>query len=94
MKKILLGLSAATTAMGYSPVMARACSVCLTGDSGPIGDAYNWSVLFLMATPYTVVGCVGAWLVYKYRRSTAKKERVEGQPSVAPLALNTKESGR
>jgi hypothetical protein len=77
MRKVLLGLSAAATAIIHDPATARACSVCLTGDSGPMGDAYNWSVLFLMATPYTVIGSVGAWLVYKYRRATAKQRRLE-----------------
>jgi hypothetical protein len=93
MKKILVGLSAAATAIMHNPAMARACSVCLTGDSGPMGDAYNWSILFLMATPYTVMGCVGAWLLYKYRRA-AKQRRVEREQPLAQLALNYKESGR
>lgn len=64
----------------------HACSVCLTGDSGPMGDAYIWSVLFLMATPYAVMGCVGACLVYKHRRrASAKEKRVEGEPPLAQL---------
>lgn len=94
MRKILLGLSAAATAIIHEPAMARACSVCLTGDSGPMGDAYNWSILFLMATPYTVMGCVGAWLVYKYRRATAKQRRVEREQPLTQLALDYKENAR
>jgi hypothetical protein len=94
MRKVLLGLSAAATAIIHDPATARACSVCLTGDSGPMGDAYNWSVLFLMATPYTVIGSVGAWLVYKYRRATAKQRRLEREQPLAQLALDYKESGR
>ena len=93
MKKLLVGLSAAAMAIMHNPAMARACSVCLTGDSGPMGDAYNWSILFLMATPYTVMGCVGAWLVYKYRRAT-KQPRAEREQPLAQLALDYKESGR
>jgi hypothetical protein len=94
MKKILLGLSAAFSAIIHDPATVRACSVCLTGDSGPMGDAYNWSVLFLMATPYTVMGCVGAWLIYKYRRATAKQRRAEREQPLAQLALDYKENGR
>jgi hypothetical protein len=94
MKKVLVGLSAAATAIMHNPAVARACSVCLTGDSGPMGDAYNWSILFLMATPYTVMGCVGAWLVYKYRRGTARQQRTEREQPLARFALDTKESGR
>ena len=94
MKKVLAGLSAAGAAIIHNPEVARACAVCLTGDSGPMGDAYNWSILFLMATPYTVMGCVGAWLIFKYRRATAKQRRVEREPPPAHLALDYKESGR
>lgn len=94
MSKILLGLCAAATAIIHDPATARACSVCLTGDGGPMGDAYNWSILFLMATPYTVMGCVGAWLIFKYRRATAKQRGVEREQPPAQLALDYKESGR
>ena len=94
MKKVWAGLSAAAAAIIYNPAVARGCSVCLTGDSGPMGDAYNWSILFLMATPYSVMGCVGAWLVYKYRRSAARQQRVEREQPLAQLALDYKESGR
>jgi hypothetical protein len=89
MKKVWLSLSAAAMAVIHDPALAHACSVCLTGDSGPMGDAYNWSVLFLMATPYTVMGCVGAWLVYKYRRAAAK-QRPEGEHSPAQLWITTR----
>ena len=94
MKKARFAMGAAALAIAHDPVMARACSVCLTGDSGPIADAYNWSVLFLMATPYTVIGCLGAWLVYKYRRA-AKQQRMEvEQQPLAQLTLDYKESRR
>lgn len=93
-QKTLLGLTLAAMAVIRAPAMAHACSVCLTGDSGPMGDAYNWSILFLMATPYTVMGCVGAWLVYKCRRAAAKEKRVEGEQPLAQLTLNYKENGR
>jgi hypothetical protein len=94
MNKVWLGLGAVVTAITHDPAIARACSVCLTGDSGPISDAYNWSILFLMATPYTVMGCVGAWLVYKYRRAAAKQRLGEHEQPLAQFALDYKESGR
>lgn len=93
-QKTLLSLTLAAMAVIRAPALAHACSVCLTGDSGPMGDAYNWSVLFLMATPYSVIGCVGAWLVYKYRRAAAKDKRVEGEQPLARLTLNYKENER
>jgi hypothetical protein len=94
MKKAWFAFGATALVLAHDPVVARACSVCLTGDSGPIADAYNWSVLFLMATPYTVIGCLGGWFVYKYRR-TARQQRSEAeQRPLAQLTLDYKESGR
>lgn len=93
MSKFSLGVGAAAAAILHGPAIARACSVCLTGDGGPIADAYNWSVLFLMATPYTVIGCVGAWVVYKYRKA-AKQRLAEREEPLGDFALDYKESGR
>ena len=93
MNKLRLALGAAAAAMIYTSAMAHACSVCLTGDSGPVSDAYNWSILFLMATPYTVMGCVGTWLVYKYRKA-AKQRLGDGEQPLGQLAMDYKESGR
>lgn len=93
MKKVWF-FGAAALALAHDPVVARACSVCLSGDSGPIADAYNWSVLFLMATPYAVFGCLGGWLVYKYRRAAKEKRSEPEQRPLAQLTLDYKESGR
>src|SRR3990167_6556787 len=57
----------------FFPVIVLACAVCVSGAADdPLTDAFNWSVLFLMATPYTVVGSVAGWLVYTHRRAAAK----------------------
>jgi heme/copper-type cytochrome/quinol oxidase subunit 2 len=77
------------------PSLATACAVCVTGaGNDSTTDAYNWSVLFLMAAPYVVVGSVVGWLVYAYRRAAKRLERSEGTQTVIHLALNQKESGR
>ena len=79
-----------------APGVARACAVCLAGAADdPLTDAFNWSVLFLMAMPYTVVGSIAAWLFYAHRRASAKQR--EGRGKRAPilrLAWIHKESGR
>lgn len=77
-----------TASMGY------ACSVCITGASDPMTDAFNWSVLFLMVTPYTVVGSIAGWLFYTYRRSAAKKQKEQATVQPLVLALKPEESGR
>jgi hypothetical protein len=83
-----------TAAISAIPPAAHACSVCWGGDGGPSADAFNWSVLFLMAAPYSVMGSIAAGLFWSYRRSSRRREKAEtGQPLVS-LALNPEESGR
>jgi hypothetical protein len=51
--------------------LAQGCAMCKTALDGPIDpltEAFNVSSLFLMATPYTVVGTVGAWIYIASRR--------------------------
>ena len=72
---------------------AHACSVCITGAGDPTADAFNWSVLFLMATPYLVVGSIAAGLVLAYRRAVAKGKQTETPERVVHLAWNEKETG-
>jgi Na+/H+ antiporter NhaB len=77
------------------PAAACACAVCLTGAAGdPVADAFSWSVLFLMATPYAVVGSIVGWLAYTYRRASAKRENAAREKPLIQLAWNHKESGR
>ena len=74
---------------------AHACAVCLTGgDNYPLTDAFNWSVIFLMAMPYTVLGSIGAFLFYHYRRSAKKASEPNERTMIAPLTWIHKESGR
>jgi hypothetical protein len=81
--------------MLLAPALAHACAVCLTGaGDDPVTDAFNWSVLFLMAAPYTVVGAIAGWLVYAKRRSTAKVSTETAGEPVGSLTLIQKESGR
>jgi heme/copper-type cytochrome/quinol oxidase subunit 2 len=91
--KELLGTSGALAMLAVKPSIARACAVCVTGTHDAVSDAFNWSVLFLMATPYLVVGSIAGALFYAYRRAARKTEQHESQPAVH-LAWNHKESGR
>ena len=77
-----------------SQVIANACSVCLTGANDPTADAFNASVLFLMATPYAVVGSIGGGLFYAYRRKIAKPVTEQIEQPVVHLELNQEEAGR
>lgn len=78
------------------PMAAFACAVCVAGASNdPVTDAFNWSVLFLMAMPYTVVGSVAGWLAYTHWRAAAKKDGgAKKKAPVLRLAWIHKENGR
>jgi heme/copper-type cytochrome/quinol oxidase subunit 2 len=57
--------------------VAEACPVCINGAGGErLTDAFNWSVIFLMAMPYTILFSIVGFFVYAYRRA-AKKARAE-----------------
>jgi len=65
------------------PVAARACAVCWVGASSPddpMSHAFNWSILFLMAMPYTIVGLIVGWLIYTYWRAHGQKEGTRQGP--------------
>ncbi|HEY2988221.1 MAG TPA: hypothetical protein VGL11_10890 [Candidatus Binatia bacterium] len=71
-----------------------ACSVCINGPGGArLTDAFNWSVIFLMAMPYTILFSVLGFFFYRYR--AAKKARGEtAKAPFLPWAWIHKESGR
>ena len=89
--KNFLSLFSGAAFMIGSQVIAHACSVCLTGANDPTADAFNASVLFLMATPYAVVGSIGGALFYAYRRKIAKTEPERIEQPVGQLRLNQEE---
>jgi hypothetical protein len=75
--------------------LARACAVCVTGAEGAVADAYDWSVLFLMAMPYLVMGSVAGYFVYAYRRASAEQEQDAADAEAGIyLSLEQKESDR
>jgi hypothetical protein len=76
-----------------APTLAHACAVCLTGaGDDSVTEAFNMSVLFLMATPYAVVGGIVSCLIYVKRRKAADvKTEPDGEPAM-PLATIQKES--
>lgn len=58
--------------------LAQGCAMCKTALDGPVDpltEAFNVSSLFLMATPYTVVGSVGAWIYFATRRRERQSEQ-------------------
>lgn len=49
--------------------LAQACAVCLGSSANdPFSRGLTWGILFLAAMPFTIVGSIGGWLLYQYRR--------------------------
>jgi len=59
-----------------APALAQSCAMCgsaLGGPQDPLARAISWSVLLLMAAPYTIVGGMGAVLFFMYRRDPSRR---------------------
>jgi hypothetical protein len=94
-RSCLFALLAAWTAFLADGSLAHGCSVCVTGaGNDPSAEAFNWSVLFLMAAPYVVAGSIAGWLVYSYRRLGSKRDRAEEREAPLHLVWKQKENGR
>jgi hypothetical protein len=92
-QKLLLALPALAAILCDSRLV-HACAVCITGANDPTADAYNASVLFLMATPYLVVGSIAGGLYFVYRRALVKSARDEAAETAVHLAWNQEASER
>lgn len=52
-----------------APDVVQACAVCLGSSADdPFSRGLTWGILFLAAMPFTIVGSIGGWLLYQYRR--------------------------
>ena len=91
--KLITLLLVGAAAFIAHPFALHACAVCITGASDPTTDAFNWSVLFLMATPYLVVGSIAVGLIFAYRRAVAKEKPMEAPERLVHLAWTEKETG-
>jgi hypothetical protein len=92
MKKIsLIAFIIAATLPAHTAEL-WACAVCLGGDDA--GDGYNASLLFLLSTPYTVVGAIVAGLVFQYRRTRRHGETAAESDATINLAWKQEESSR
>jgi hypothetical protein len=67
-----------------SDAMAQGCAMCRTAlgsEDDPLARGFNHSILFMMSTPYLVVGSIGAWLVYQH---VTASRRAAGGPRDTP----------
>jgi hypothetical protein len=45
------------------------CRGVVQSGTDPLAHGINTSVLFMVSMPFAVVGVIGGWLVYTYRRA-------------------------
>ena len=72
----LAGLTLALAALAPTArALAQSCAMCTSsfGSNDPIQRAFSWSILFLMAAPYSIVGVVAGWLFLTYRRAPGRR---------------------
>ena len=55
--------------------LAQSCAMCGAsfGPNDPTSRAFSWSILFLMAAPYTIVGTAAGILFYMHRRGPGRR---------------------
>jgi hypothetical protein len=51
----------------------------LAAETERIAEAFNWTVVFLMAMPYATLACCVGWIVYRYTRSPRARDGGQGQ---------------
>lgn len=69
---IATGLSSMTIAL--APRMANACAVCGLGPNDVGGHAFNSSVLFMMAIPYSTVALIGGAVYLTWRKAQRRHD--------------------
>ncbi len=58
-----------------SRALAQSCAMCGAsfGPNDPTSRAFSWSILFLMAAPYTIVVTAAGTLFYLHRRAPGRR---------------------
>jgi len=92
-KNLLMALTVAAVLFN-THARVWACAVCLGGADDSTIEGYNASVLFLMSTPYLVLGSIVGALVFTYKRALKKRALAEAVEPGAQLVWNQEDSGR
>jgi hypothetical protein len=69
-------LTAVGVVLAMAPqAFAQGCAMCGTAFAAddPVTRAFNWSVLFLIAMPYTIFGCAAGWMFLAHRRHGSRR---------------------
>ena len=85
------GAVIAAVALLAIPVAAQACAVCWGSSQD---HSFTWGILFLMAMPFTIVGVIGGWLVYRYRHRSGGDLQKTALPRPSPTTQPTQKESR
>ena len=78
-KLLAIATGFASMTIALAPQAANACAVCGLGPNDVGGHAFNSSVLFMMAVPYTTVALIGGAVYLTWRRGQRRQDSlVEG----------------
>lgn len=72
---VITTVLACATAMLLTPLSAAACPGCAESLTNELGAGFNASILFMMATPFTVVGVIGLSIFLIFRRAQTENQR-------------------
>src|SRR5262245_56845151 len=75
-------------AVAAPDALAQGCAMCGTAfaHDDPVTRAFSWSVLFLIAMPYTVFGLAAGWLFLAHRRRRGdRRGEVVALPRTRPV---------
>ena len=73
-EKVFTATGLTSLAIALAPRVASACAVCGLGPNDVGGHAFNSSVLFMMAVPYTTFALIGGAFYLTWRRARRKHD--------------------
>jgi hypothetical protein len=72
---IAAAIAAVAVVLMPADAMAQGCAMCKTylSANDPRAEGMRVSILFLMSMPFALVGSVGGWIVWMYRRGRSRQ---------------------
>lgn len=72
---LVLAVLLASALLLPTHVLAQGCAMCGTAftKDDPVTRAFSWSVLFLIAMPYTLFALAAGWLFLAHRRRSGRR---------------------
>ncbi|MCC9605344.1 hypothetical protein LOC68_23425 [Blastopirellula sp. JC732] len=89
----LAWLSLAILIVIVQAAIVEACPTCKAGFGDRQADAYGWSIIFMMAMPFTLVGAFAAYVFWSIRSKASAAMAAGSDEAVAELARRKSASG-